>query len=102
MNVIYIAGPYRSDTEWGLEKNIRHAEDAAVKLWKEGFAVICPHKNTAHFGGICDDKVWIKGDIEIMTRCDAVYILKGWEKSFGATEEHRIALELDMDLMYET
>jgi len=103
MELIYVAGPYRSKCEWQLEGFLRHAEDASLKLWKEGWAVICPHKNTAHFGGALGipDSVWLDGDLEIISRCDAIYMLKGFEDSKGATAELERALDLGLDVYYE-
>ena len=103
MKVIYIAGPYRSTCEWQLEEFLRHAEDAALKLWKEGWAVVCPHKNTAHFGGAwgIPDGTWLEGDIEILKRCDAIYMLKRWEQSKGAKRELEIAVEQGLEVIYE-
>lgn len=100
MKVIYIAGRYRSSCEWELETFIRKAEDAAIGLWAKGWAVICPHKNTAHFGGamgITDD-VWLKGDLEILRRCDAIYLLRNWKESTGARAELKLAKELGLDI----
>jgi len=85
--IIYIAGPYRAKTEWGLIENIRRAEKVAIECWKKGWVVICPHKNTAHFGGILPDSVWLEGDMEILRRCDAICMVPGWEESVGAKEE---------------
>ena len=103
MKVIYIAGPYHSTCEWQLEEFLRHAEDAALKLWKEGWAVICPHKNTAHFGGAwgIPDSTWMEGDIEILKRCDAIYMLKRWEQSKGAKRELEVAIECRLEVIYE-
>jgi hypothetical protein len=101
VKVIYIAGKYRAKTEWDLIENIRHAEQAAIQLWQQGWSVICPHKNTSHFGGLCEDSVWLDGDLEIMKRCDAVYALKGWEDSIGATIEVDVARQLGMEIIYE-
>lgn len=101
MRVIYIAGPYRNSTEWGLEENIQKAERAAVRLWRLGYAVICPHKNTAHFGGVCDDSVWLEGDLEIIRRCDAIYMLNNWQQSKGASNELELARELGLEIIYE-
>jgi len=101
MRVIYIAGPYRAPTEWGLEQNLRHVEDAAIMLWRDGWAVIAPHKNTAHFGGACWDSVWLEGDIEILKRCDAIFMVKGWEKSTGATAELKVAKAQGMEIYFE-
>lgn len=72
--VIYIIGPYRADIEREVVENIREAEKCAIEVWKAGGIALCPHMNTALFGGICPDEVWLEGDLELMRRCDAVYI----------------------------
>jgi hypothetical protein len=94
MKVVYVAGPYRADTEIGVLENIRRAEQAAVDVWKMGAAVICPHKNTAFFGGICGDEVFLRGYLDIVRRCDAVYMLEGWQESPGSRAEQAAALLL--------
>lgn len=102
MKVIMISGPYRNNTECGLEDNIRHAESAAKRFWKEGWAVFCPHMNTARFGGLCDDSVWLEGDLEFLKRCDAIYMLNTWRNSEGAKIEHQKAIEWGKQILYET
>ncbi len=103
MKVVYVAGPYRSTCEWQLEEFLRHAEDESLKLWKKGWAVICPHKNTAHFGGALNipNSVWLDGDLEILKRCDAIYMLKGWEGSEGAKGELSLAENINIPVYYE-
>lgn len=87
MKVIYVAGPYRSDTEFGLKQNIRNAEAVAIKAWQAGHVAFCPHKNTAHFGGLCPDEIWLAGGLEMLRRCDAMVLVQGWEKSSGTLAE---------------
>ncbi len=88
MEVAYIIGPYRSNiVEYGVKKNIDKAEEIALCLWKLGYAVICPHKNTAFFGGAAPDEVWMKGDLELLRRSDFAVTIKGWENSSGSREE---------------
>ena len=101
MKVIYVAGPYRDPTEIGLEENIRHAEALALTLWKDGWAVFCPHKNTAHFGGACPDEVWLEGDLEILRRCDAICLTHDWEDSTGARREYDEAIKLGIPVYCE-
>lgn len=91
MRLVYIAGPYRATTEYGVYRNIQEAERVALEVWKAGYAAICPHKNTAFFGGACPDSVWLEGDLEILRRCDAVLMLDGWIDSNGAVAEYREA-----------
>lgn len=91
--LVYVAGAYRSPTENGVLMNILTARDAAVKLWQAGFAVVCPHMNTALMGGTVPDSAFLAGDLTILRRCDAVYMLPGWEKSTGARGEHDDAVK---------
>ena len=87
MKVCYVIAPYRADSEFAVKRNIERAENVALELWKAGFAVICPHKNTAFFGGACEDSVWIQGDKEILKRCDFAVICGDIESSKGSQSE---------------
>lgn len=91
--VAYVAGPYRGKTIRDVVENIREAEAAAVELWKRGYAVICPHKNTALLDGIATDEVFLQGDLEILKRCDLLVLLPRWQESAGAVAEHDYARE---------
>ncbi|PKH44528.1 hypothetical protein KKB3_01694 [Dehalococcoides mccartyi] len=101
MKVIYVAGKYRAETQSGIDANIKKARDVAIKLWKQGWAVICPHLNTAHFDGEAPDEVWIKGDLEILSRCDAIFLMNNWQESTGAKLVRERALELGLVMWYE-
>lgn len=85
----YVAGPYRASTEWQRERNIRNAENVALWLWKTGYVVICPHKNTENFGGAYDlpDETWLEGGLNILLRCDLVVVAPNWQLSNGTLEE---------------
>lgn len=98
MRIIYIAGPYRAPTEYGVYCNIQKAERVALEVWKAGYAAICPHKNTAFFGGACPDSVWLEGDLEILRRCDAVLLMDGWYYSGGAIAEYREAVRIGLPI----
>lgn len=92
--VVFVSGPYRAPTEWQVLQNIRRAEEVALAAWHAGAAVICPHKNTAHFGGAAEDRIWLDGDLTILRRCDAVVCVEGWERSVGARAEVNCARSL--------
>jgi len=91
LKVAYVVGPYRADTINGVAQNIQKSRDVALRLWKLGYAAICPHSNTAFFDGACPDSVWLEGDIEILKRCDLVVLVDGWENSAGARCEVEVA-----------
>lgn len=105
MKVAYIAGPFRSPSYFGIYQNVRHAERVALKYWKLGYAVFCPHTNTANFDGAIPkehDHVWLEGDIEIMKRCDMVVAMSTWERSTGARAEVKLAQSLGMEVIFDT
>ena len=93
MKVVYIAGPYRGPNSWEIEQNIRRAEELALMCWRLGFATICPHTNTRFYQGAAPDDLWLKGDLEIMKRCDAVMLTSNWANSQGAVIEAQVAKE---------
>ena len=103
MKVIYIAGPYRSQLgKWQVRLNIRRAEEAAVFVWQHGGVALCPHKNTAGFGGVpgCSDATWLSGDIELLKRCDAVLAIDEWASSQGARLEVIYANKAGIPVFY--
>jgi len=101
MILVYVAGPYRAKTPRGIVENIRKAEAVAIKYWKRGYAVICPHLNTALLDGVAPDEVWLKGDLEMLGRCDIIVMMRGWENSKGATAEHNYAKEMGIQVIYD-
>lgn len=112
-NKIYVAGPMRG---------IRHfnfpAFDAARNLLvKSGWDVISPADLDREIGfdetQFPDDYDWrdlkkigfsirdaVKRDVEAILKCDAIYMLPGWENSAGATAERAIALWLGLEVIY--
>lgn len=101
MKVAYVAGPYRAKTPHGVVENIRCAEAVALKYWKLGYAVICPHMNTALLDGECPDAIWLDGDLELIRRCDVLVAMEKWKQSQGATAEVELALNLGLEVIYE-
>ena len=87
MRLVYIAGPYRAPTPWGVRCNIRNAEDLAAKVHAAGMFAVCPHANSAHMEGIAGDEHFLVGTMELMRRCDAVILARDWRSSSGALAE---------------
>lgn len=100
MMVAYIAGPYRTATVFQVQRNIREAAEMALEYWKLGYAVICPHMNTAMFDGEAPDEIWLEGDLELIRRSDVVVMTARWKESSGARAEHDLALSLGKDVHY--
>lgn len=98
--VAYISGPYRANTLHEIEKNIFRAKQYALRYWKLGYTVICPHANTAFMDGECPDSVWLDGDLELVKRSDIVVLIPGWSVSRGALEEYQYALALGKEIEF--
>ena len=99
MKIIYTAGPYRGEGWNAVFENICRARTAARKLWVKGWAVICPHANTWFMDGPdIPAMTFIEGDLEIVARCDAIFMLPGWERSEGARLEYLQALKFELPI----
>lgn len=105
MKVAYVAGPFRSATHWGVVQNVRAAELVALKYWKQGYAVICPHTNTANFDGAVpkdtEQSVWLDGDLELLRRSDVLVAMSTWERSSGARAEVELAKNLGLTIIFD-
>lgn len=103
MKVIYVAGAYRGGSMNKTFQNIMKARDVAQRLWYQGWAVICPHTNSFFMDESNEGspEIFLPGDLEILSRCDAIYMLKGWRDSEGATGELDLAQKLGLDIYYE-
>ena len=99
MLVFFVAGSYRAKTEWEVKQNIQAAEHVAVTIWRAGHVAVCPHKNTAYFGGACAEQVWLDGYLELLERCDALVLVPGWEGSAGTKGEIARAYKMGMEVL---
>lgn len=91
MKTVYLAGPMTGIAD--LNFPLFHATAAALR--DMGLTVINPAEINA------DPKAeWsacMRADIaELVTKCDGIVMLPGWEKSRGASLEHHIATALGM------
>jgi len=98
--VIYLASPYRARDEWGVWTNIVSAHIAAKQIWNKGHACISPVSNTAFMGEMDDFNKWMRGDLEILSRCDAICLNFGWKNSVGCGLEYAKAIELGLTIYY--
>ena len=100
MKVAYIAGAYRAPTLTEEMENIVKARKAAILFWKKGYAVICPHMNTAMFDTEVATDVILEGDLALLSRCDVVVALPNWKSSEGAKGEIARALSLHLKVIF--
>jgi len=102
IKLVYIAGPYRGDgTPDCIHENIQVARIIAKKYWQAGYAVICPHMNSAYMDGVCPDETFLEGAIEILKRCDGIVMMPNWQQSAGSRDELNMAIKLGLEIIYE-
>ena len=101
---IYIAGPMKGYEEFNEDAFIR-ADDFLVEL---GFEVVNPLEIGEGFGlprEIQESpeilKRLIDFELAAVRSCDAIFLLHGWEKSQGAREELRVALDCKLEIHTE-
>jgi hypothetical protein len=96
--IIYIAGPMTGYPDF----NFQAFDDAKNYLKQKGWAVVSPADLAREEGfreeGLNGDPLDIqfalliaKKDINALLKCDAVYLLRGWENSKGARAEKAVA-----------
>lgn len=93
MKTVYVAGPYRARTKLGVLLNILRARKVAKKLWRAGFAVFCPHMNSALMDGVCPDKNFLDADVLFLAQCDIMVLMPRWEWSKGCQSEYSYAIK---------
>lgn len=97
IKLVFISGPYRSDTRWGTEQNVHAAENLSIEVAKTGAYPVCPHSNTRpYFEDIQPIEFWLKADLELMRKCDAIIHVSGWKQSKGSVVEHEEAVKIGM------
>jgi len=107
MKIIYVAGKYNGKTYSEIDDNIRKAEEVSIKLLAAGWCVITPHKNYSHYeiyGAVyesLDYKLFMQCDLEILSRCDALFAIEGWLDSPGAGQEIYLTKKKNIPIFYE-
>ena len=100
MKVIFIAGPFRAENQWGIECNAYQAEKAALQLAELGYIPLCPQTMYRHFHKTVTDKFWLQATRELLKRCDGILVLPGWQKSEGTKKEIELGKSLGLSLEY--
>jgi hypothetical protein len=101
MRRCYVAGPYRAPTTNGVYHNVHRARVVAERLWAKGYAVFCPHMNSAFLNGVCPDEHFLEGDLEWLRCAEMIVMLDGWRSSAGAVAEYALACKLGLEIVHE-
>lgn len=100
MKVVYITGPYRTKNILKRIIYILRARKLALFYWRKGYAVICPHSNTAFFDDKAPKDTFLKGYLELVRRSDILVMPPNWLFSPGSRKEHKLGAELKKEIIY--
>lgn len=87
MKKVYISGAITGYDE--AERRMVF-KDAERKLAEYGFQPVNPMEGVIF--GLAHEE-YMKKDIKLLLECDFIYMLPGWEKSYGSRLEHVVAGE---------
>ena len=82
--IVYIAGHTVQNWVSLVSLSTYRARRVAKQLWRQGYAVICPHSNSALMS--CKDIAevhFLHGYLTILEKCDVVVFVPGWENQRG-------------------
>lgn len=93
----YLCGPI--DTAGQKEKNIEAFKSAAERLREERYEILSPIEENNPES--CESyQEFLKKDLEILFKCNAIILLPGWCYSNGATQEFNIAAKLGFEVYF--
>lgn len=97
MSRVYISGPVT-----GIDNYKENFEEAVKILSAGGFKEII---NPMAFDGMLPDTLSYEDclafDITLLSFCDTIYMLRGWEHSKGANREYGYALAMKMNIIFQ-
>lgn len=97
MRTVYIAGKI-GNTDADVERARPKFMAAEAALIAAGYEVW----NPIRLSGKYDRRsAYMRRGLTALLECDAIYMLSGWEASPGAQTEHRVAMDCDIEIMYE-
>ena len=101
--IIYVSGKYSASTSEQIQENILTARSYAILIWEKGYTALCPHLNTLNFEehSSLEYDDYIEGDLELISRCNGVFMLPDWIDSKGANIEREYATNIGLPVFYD-
>lgn len=95
---VYISGKIT-----GLDKSdyMDHFDKAEKHLLAKGYSVINPAKVNALLPKETSYQEYMDMSFTMLRQADGIYMLNNWKDSNGAREEHAIALNRKLEVIYE-
>lgn len=95
-NRIYISGAIT-----GTDDYMERFAKAEKELTDQGYSVVNPAKVNAQLPEDTDYEDYMKMSFCMLSMCESIYLLRGFDKSRGAKRELEFAKSENMEIMYE-
>ena len=92
---------YLSGAITGTDDYMERFAKAQMLLQNEGHSVINPALVNSNMPSDTTYEEYMKMSFTMLSMCDAIYMLEGWQKSCGANREYGYAYANDMIIMNE-
>ena len=101
MNLVYNAGPISDASGAQCARNLEAGRMWGARLLDAGFAVYCPHCDTPIVGRskLTLGEVYACS-IELLRRCDAMFVIPNWRHSIGTHKEIEFCSEHNIPVFY--
>lgn len=96
--LVYLAGPYRGDVKSNIAR--AQAAGAIVAEMSEDLFPIVPHSLSIGFDGMQTDAYFLDATLEVLRRCDAVFVFADPKDSQGTIDEIEEAHRLSKPVFY--
>ena len=85
----------------GTDDYMERFAKAEKELTEQGYSVVNPAKVNAQLPVDTTYEEYMKMCFCMLDICEAIFMIQGWSKSFGANRELGYAMAKDMIIMYE-
>ena len=93
---IYISGAIT-----GTDDYMERFAKAEKELTEKGYSVVNPAKVNAQLPEDTSYEEYMRMSFCMLDMADAIFMIDGWEKSCGASQEYGYAMAKNMIIMYE-
>ena len=100
VKLIYIACAFNAPTDFEKQLNVTAARQAGYQITKLGFYPVMPTVNTSGFEAANTIEFMYNATMELMRRCDAIYVVDGWHNSSGVKGEIEEATRLKIPFYF--
>ena len=92
---------YLSGAITGTDDYMERFAKAQMLLQNEGYSVINPALVNSNMPSDTTYEEYMKMSFTMLSMCDAIYMLEGWQKSCGANREYGYAYANNMNIILE-